>query len=60
MKAMIFAAGKGTRVRPMTYTVPEPMIRLIPKPIMESIIDHLRAFNVREIVVNASHLGPGR
>ena len=35
MKAMILAAGKGTRVRPITWTLPKPMIPLIRKPVME-------------------------
>jgi mannose-1-phosphate guanylyltransferase len=42
MKAMISAAGKGTRVRTMTNVVPKPMIPLLGKPIMESIAEHLR------------------
>ena len=42
MKAMILAAGKGTRARPLTTILPKPMIPLIRKPIMESIIEHLR------------------
>jgi mannose-1-phosphate guanylyltransferase len=35
MKAMILAAGKGTRVRPITYTIPKPMIPIMQKPVME-------------------------
>ena len=58
MKAMILAAGKGTRVRPLTYTVPKPMIPLIRKPVMESIIEHLASYGVTDFVVNTSHLGP--
>ena len=42
MKAMMLAAGKGTRVRPITNVVPKPMIPLVGKPIMETIIEHLR------------------
>ena len=56
MKAMILAAGQGTRVRPLTYTVPKPMIPLIRKPVMESLIEHLASFGVEDIVVNTSHL----
>ncbi len=56
MKAMILAAGQGTRVRPLTYTVPKPMIPLIRKPVMESLIEHLASFGVEDIVINTSHL----
>jgi mannose-1-phosphate guanylyltransferase len=58
MKAMILAAGKGTRVRPITYVLPKPMIPLIRKPVMEFLIEHLRTYGVHEIVVNTSHLAP--
>jgi mannose-1-phosphate guanylyltransferase len=56
MKAMILAAGKGTRVRPITYTLPKPMIPLIRKPVMECLIEHLRSQGVDQIVINTSHL----
>jgi mannose-1-phosphate guanylyltransferase len=56
MKAMILAAGKGTRVRPLTNVLPKPMIPLIRKPIMEAIIDHLKRHSFDEIYVNTSYL----
>jgi mannose-1-phosphate guanylyltransferase len=56
MKAMILAAGKGTRVRPITYTVPKPMITLIRKPVIESLIEHLKRFGFDDIMINTSHL----
>ena len=34
MKAMILAAGKGTRVRPITYRIPKPMIPILQKPLL--------------------------
>ena len=58
MKAMILAAAKGTRVRPITNVVPKPMIPLLGKPIMESILEHLRDAGFDRIVVNTSHLAP--
>jgi mannose-1-phosphate guanylyltransferase len=58
MKAMILAAGKGTRVRPITNVVPKPMIPLLGKPVMESIVEHLRDSGFDQIVVNTSHLAP--
>lgn len=56
MKAMILAAGKGTRVRPLTYVVPKPMIPLLGRPVMEFLIDHLRTYGFDEIVINTSYL----
>ena len=58
MKAMILAAGKGTRVRPITNLVPKPMIPLLGKPIMQSIVEHLKACDFDQIMVNTSHLAP--
>jgi mannose-1-phosphate guanylyltransferase len=56
MKAMILCAGKGTRVRPLTYTVPKPMISLAGKPVLEFIVEHLVAEGFAELVINTSYL----
>ncbi|MGV8899835.1 MAG: sugar phosphate nucleotidyltransferase [Burkholderiaceae bacterium] len=56
MKAMILAAGKGTRVRPLTYDLPKPMIPILGKPVMAYLIKHLARHGVREIMVNVSYL----
>ena len=56
MKAMILAAGKGTRVRPITYTIPKPMIPILQKPVMEFLLELLRQHGFNEIMVNVSHL----
>jgi mannose-1-phosphate guanylyltransferase len=56
MKAMILAAGKGTRVRPITYTTPKPMIPILQKPVMEFLLELLRQHGFTEIMVNVSHL----
>lgn len=53
---MILAAGKGTRVRPLTNVVPKPMIPLVRKPVMESIIEHLKAHGFDQIFINTSYL----
>lgn len=56
MKAMILAAGKGTRVRPLTYDLPKPMIPILGKPVMAYIVEHLVKNGVQEIMVNVSYL----
>jgi mannose-1-phosphate guanylyltransferase len=58
MKAMILAAGKGTRVRPITHVLPKPMIPLVRKPVMEFLVEHLKAHDIKQIMVNTSHLAP--
>jgi mannose-1-phosphate guanylyltransferase len=58
MKAAILAAGKGTRVRPLTQIVPKPMIPLLGRPVMELLVDHLRTHGFDQIVVNTSYLAP--
>jgi len=56
MKAMILAAGKGTRVRPLTYDLPKPMIPLLGKPVMAYLVEHLKKHGITEIMVNVSWL----
>ena len=56
MKAMILAAGKGTRVRPITHIVPKPMIPILQKPVMEFLLELLREHGFTEVMVNVSHL----
>lgn len=53
---MILAAGKGTRVRPITYTIPKPMIPILERPVMEFLVDLLRRHGITQIMVNVSHL----
>lgn len=55
-KAVILAAGRGTRLQPLTYDLPKPMIPLLGKPVMEHIVEHLARQGVREIMVNISHM----
>ncbi len=56
MKAMILAAGKGTRVRPLTYDLPKPMIPILGKPVMAYLVEHLAKYGIHDIMVNVSYL----
>ncbi|MBW2277833.1 MAG: NDP-sugar synthase, partial [Deltaproteobacteria bacterium] len=56
MRAMILAAGFGTRLRPLTEKVPKPLVPVVGKPNIVRTIEHLRGFGVTEIVINLHHL----
>jgi len=56
MKAMILAAGKGTRVRPLTQVLPKPMIPVLGKPVMEYLVEELARHGFNQVMVNTSHL----
>jgi len=55
-KAFILAAGKGTRLRPYTDTIPKPMVEVAGRSIISRTIEKLAAEGVTEIVVNTHHL----
>ena len=54
-KAMILAAGFGTRLRPLTDTAPKPLIPYNGKPMIETAISRLKAAGINEFVINAHH-----
>ena len=56
MKAMILAAGYGTRLRPLTYSVPKPMVRICNRPLIGYAVENFIKFGVSEIIVNLHHL----
>ncbi len=56
MKAMIFAAGYGTRLKPITDTLPKALVPIQGKPLLEHLIEKLKKSGVDEIIVNIHHL----
>ena len=57
MKAMILAAGRGERMRPLTDTIPKPLLRAGGKALIEYLLESLAAGGFRELVINCAHLG---
>ena len=57
MKAMILAAGRGERMRPLTDVTPKPLLRAGAKPLIVWTLERLREGGIREIVINHAHLG---
>ena len=57
MKAMLLAAGLGTRLRPLTLSTPKPLLPVGGKPMLVWHIERLVAAGVREMVINVSWLG---
>ena len=57
MKAMILAAGRGERMRPLTDHTPKPLLPVAGQPLIVHHLKALRAAGIREIVINTGHLG---
>jgi NDP-sugar pyrophosphorylase family protein len=55
MKAMILAAGLGTRLKPLTDDRPKALVTVAGRTLLEIALMRLRAFGVREVIVNAHH-----
>ena len=55
MKAMIFAAGLGTRLKPFTDHMPKALVPVAGKPMLEHVILKLKSFGVDELVINVHH-----
>lgn len=68
MRAMILAAGLGTRLRPLTQAIPKPLLPLMFRPLLGCLIEQLREHGIRDIAINLHHhatqlrdwLGDGR
>ncbi|HNW69792.1 MAG TPA: nucleotidyltransferase family protein [Bacteroidales bacterium] len=57
MKAMILAAGLGTRLGTLTEKMPKALVNVNRKPMLEHVIEYLKSYGVNEIIVNVHHFG---
>ena len=57
MKAMVLAAGKGERMRPLTLTTPKPLLAVRGKALIDYHLERIAALDIREVVINVSWLG---
>ncbi len=56
-RAMVLAAGRGTRLAPLTDRLPKPLMPVAGRPMLAHILDFLRAGGIEEVVINLHHLG---
>lgn len=59
MQALILAGGEGTRLRPLTATVPKPVVPLVDRPFIAFMLDWLRGHGVDDVVISCGFLASG-
>jgi MurNAc alpha-1-phosphate uridylyltransferase len=58
MKAMVLAAGRGERMRPITDRIPKPLVPVAGKPLIVYHLEALRRAGIRDVVINLAYRGP--
>jgi len=56
-RAMVLAAGFGKRLAPITHTTPKPLVPVAGRPLLDRLLEFLRAGGIEEVVINLHHLG---
>jgi mannose-1-phosphate guanylyltransferase len=56
VKAVVLVGGEGTRLRPLTETIPKPLIPLVDRPFLGHVLDHLAAHGVAEVILSSPYL----
>src|SRR4029450_2770701 len=59
MQALVLAGGEGTRLRPLTYTTPKPVMPLAGRPFLSYMLDWLRSHGVGEAILSCGFLADG-
>ena len=56
MKAVVLVGGEGTRLRPLTHTIPKPLLPLLERPFLHQVLDHLAKYGVHEVILSSPYL----
>jgi mannose-1-phosphate guanylyltransferase len=56
VKAVVLVGGEGTRLRPLTETIPKPLIPLVDRPFLDHVLDHLARHGVQEALLSSPYL----
>jgi NDP-sugar pyrophosphorylase family protein len=59
MKAVVLVGGEGTRLRPLTETIPKPLIPFMNRPFLHQVLDHLAHYGVGEAILSSPYLEDG-
>ncbi len=57
IQAILLAGGKGTRLAPLTDNLPKPLVQIHGKPMMQYVLEHLRAAGITNVAISVAHLG---
>jgi mannose-1-phosphate guanylyltransferase len=58
MRAVVLVGGEGTRLRPLTETIPKPLVPLVDRPFLHVVLDHLARHGVHEVILSSPYLEP--
>src|SRR5947207_9772454 len=59
MQALILAGGQGTRLRPLTSTIPKPVVPLVGRPFISYMLEWLRSHGVDDVILSCGHMADG-
>lgn len=59
MKAVVLVGGEGTRMRPLTETIPKPLIPFMNRPFLDHVLDHLAAHGMEDVICSSPYLEEG-
>jgi mannose-1-phosphate guanylyltransferase len=57
VKAVVLVGGEGTRLRPLTGTIPKPLLPVVDRPLLQHLLDHLARQDIHEVVLSSPYLG---